>query len=238
MHTSPDKSITLTLTAQCNLHCVYCYEHSKNDSAMSFDIARSILDSEMPECEGQIYIELFGGEPFLAFDNIKRIYDYVNVNWPDKQWIMFATTNGTLIHDEIQDWLKNHKRFICGLSLDGNKLMQDINRSNSFDQIDIDFFIKQYPQQAIKMTVSQDTLPFLFDGIVYAHSKGFKVNCNLAFGIDWSDKNNVAILERELNKIIEYYLRNPEIEPCSMLNVPIEHLGTQKDKKEIKKWLN
>lgn len=236
MHTSPDKSITLTLTAQCNLHCVYCYEHSKNDSAMSFDIARSILDSEMPECEGQIYIELFGGEPFLAFDNIKRIYDYVNVNWPDKQWIMFATTNGTLIHDEIQDWLKNHKRFICGLSLDGNKLMQDINRSNSFDQIDIDFFIKQYPQQAIKMTVSQDTLPFLFDGIVYAHSKGFKVNCNLAFGIDWSDKNNVAILERELNKIIEYYLRNPEIEPCSMLNVPIEHLGTQKDKKEIKKW--
>ena len=147
MHTSPDKSITLTLTAQCNLHCVYCYEHSKNDSAMSFDIARSILDSEMPECEGQIYIELFGGEPFLAFDNIKRIYDYVNVNWPDKQWIMFATTNGTLIHDEIQDWLKNHKRFICGLSLDGNKLMQDINRSNSFDQIDIDFFIKQCIRQ-------------------------------------------------------------------------------------------
>lgn len=236
MHTSPDKSITLTLTAQCNLNCVYCYEHSKTDAMMSFDTARSILDNEMPDCEGQVYIELFGGEPFLAFDNIKKIYDYVNSKWPDKQWIMFATTNGTLIHDEIQDWLKKHRRFVCGLSLDGNKFMQDINRSHSFDLIDIDFFVKQYPQQAIKMTVSQDTLPYLAEGIIFAHSRGFRVNCNLAFGIDWSSKNNVNILERELNKIIEYYLCNPKIEPCSMLNIPIEHLGTQKDKKEIKKW--
>ena len=237
MHnTTADKSITLTLTAQCNLNCLYCYEHSKNSAKMSFKTAKFILDREMPMCEGQIYIELFGGEPFLAFETIKKIYDYIDFNWPNKSWIMFATTNGTLVHDEIQDWLKNHKKFICGLSLDGNKLMQDINRSNSYDLIDIDFFIKQYPQQAIKMTVSQKTLPYLSEGIIFAHTKGFKVNCNLAFGIDWSNKNNVIILERELNKLIKYYLNNPNIEPCSMLNTPIEHLGTQKDKEKIKKW--
>ena len=228
MHTSPDKSITLTLTAQCNLHCVYCYEHSKNDSAMSFDIARSILDSEMPECEGQIYIELFGGEPFLAFDNIKRIYDYVNLNWPDKQWIMFATTNGTLIHDEIQDWLKNHKRFICGLSLDGTKEFHDANRSNSFDKIDLAFFAELYPEQTVKMTISDISLPHLADCVIFAHEKGFHVACNLAYGIDWSNQKYVSILERELIKLIEFYLAHPLIKPCSMINESILKVATEK----------
>ena len=149
---------------------------------------------------------------------------------------MFATTNGTLIHNEIQDWLKTHKRFICGLSLDGNKYMQDTNRSNSFDMLDLDFFLNTYPNQAVKMTISQETLPFLYEGVVFAHQKGFKVNCNLAFGIDWSNQNNIDILERELHKLIEFYLINKNIEPCSMLNFPIDHVCYTGEKPKVHKW--
>lgn len=204
---------------------------------MSFETAKEILDKEMSkDVKGTTYIELFGGEPFIAFDLIKQIYDYVDANWHKKDWIMFATTNGTLVHGEIQYWLKTHKRFICGLSLDGTKAMQDYNRSNSFDKIDLEFFKKQYPFQAVKMTVSQKTLETLAKGVEFIHKQGFDVNCNLAFGIDWSDQNNKIILERELKKLIEFYIKNPSIKPCSMLDMPIEHLGLDKDRTVMRKW--
>lgn len=39
--------------------------------------------------------------------------------------------------------------------------------------------------------------------------------------IDWSAPENVGILTRELDKLIDYYLIHPEIEPCSMLEMAI-----------------
>lgn len=43
--------------------------------------------------------------------------------------------------------------------------MHNLNRSNSYNDIDVDFFRKTWPTQAIKMTISAETLPMLADGI-------------------------------------------------------------------------
>jgi 1-phosphofructokinase len=40
------KNITLVLTHQCNLDCVYCYEHHKNSRTMSAELAKKIVDTE------------------------------------------------------------------------------------------------------------------------------------------------------------------------------------------------
>ena len=231
------RSVTLTLTNRCNLSCIYCYECGKNNSSMSFDVAKKIIDSETLQKEDSMIIfELFGGEPFLEFGLIKKIYNYIESKHI-KQWLMFATTNGTLIHNDIQTWLIEHKNhFICGLSLDGTPEMHNVNRSNSFDKIDIDFFLQLYPNQHVKMTISPQTLPSLHDGVVFIHNKGFRVSCNLAFGIDWSNSQNIYLLERELNKLIEYYLIHPNIEPCSILGINFDQLGYQGDYKTIRKW--
>ena len=204
---------------------------------MTFDVAKKIIDLETshPD-ETTIIFELFGGEPFLEFDLIKKIYDYIEAK-KLKHWLMFATTNGTLIHYEVQNWLIEHKEhFICGLSLDGTVEMHNINRSNSFDKIDLDFFLKHYPNQHVKMTISPESLPMLYEGVVFIHNKGFRVNCNLAFGIDWSDSNNIRVLEEELNKLINYYLKNPDIEPCSLLGINFDQLGYQTNNITIRKW--
>lgn len=71
------------------------------------------------------------------------------------------------------------------------------------------------------MTISQETLPYLSEGVIDLHKKGFLVSCNLAYEIDWSAEENISILTNELKKLIEYYLKNPNIEPCSMLEMPI-----------------
>lgn len=236
---SQDKTITLTLTNQCNLQCIYCYEKNKSSRVMSFETAKRIIDDEFAAEDGKekIIVDLFGGEPFLHFELIQRIDNYLVHLQTNKKWLLFATTNGTLIHGEIQEWLKARPYFICGLSFDGNKTMQDINRSNSFDMIDLDFFKDSYPEQEIKMTVSNKSLPYLCSGLKFLHEKGVKIACNFAYGIDWSDSENLSILERELFRLIEYYLSNPEIKPCSLIGSDIKQIGyDDSDPGFAKKW--
>ena len=65
----------------------------------------------------------------------------------------------------------------------------------------------------------------LADGVIALHKKGFLVSCNLAYGLDWSNPENADILNRELHKLIAFYLENPDIEPCSMLEMDISAVG-------------
>lgn len=219
--------VTITLTQSCNLSCRYCYEYHKSSKVMDFSTAKKIIDKEFNDnTDDIIEVDLFGGEPFLEFDLIKKITNYICDTYVNKRFQLFATTNGTLVHGEIKEWLQAHKCcFVCGLSLDGTREMHNINRSNSYDDIDIDFFREMYPDQDIKMTISQETLPNLAEGVIYIHEKGFPVSCNLAYQIDWSSKENVEHLDRELRKLIDYYLLNPNIEPCSMLEMGFSNIA-------------
>lgn len=229
------RDITLCITESCNLSCTYCYENHKSSKKMSYETAKQIINHEMSihdKFEGVLF-NLFGGEAFLNFELIKQVIDYLELNYSSSnlKWHCFVTTNGTLVHGDIQKYLREHCRSIsCGLSLDGSRECHNVNRSNSFDDIDLSFFATFYKNQPIKMTISTETLPHLADCVMFAHDKGFEVACNLAYGIDWSDSANVSILETELMKLIEFYLDNPTVKPCSMLNEPIYKVALQNNK--------
>ena len=239
-----EKNVTLTLTANCNLSCVYCYEKHDDNKSMSFDTAKYILDSEFEGLKNDDYItiDFFGGEPFLEFELIKKIVSYVREQNIKGRFLpryrFFATTNGTLIHGEIMNFLKAHKNFYLGLSLDGTKWMHDTNRCNSFDKIDLDFFVKTYPEQQAKMTISDFTLPYLADGIIFAHNKNFKVACNLAYGIDWRNPKYKKLLIAQLEKLSEFYLDNPSIERTTILSRKISSIGYlhEQPKRIARKW--
>jgi radical SAM protein with 4Fe4S-binding SPASM domain len=202
---------------------------------MSFDTAINIIEQYLNNSSGsydECEIDLFGGEPFLNFPLVKKICEYVWSRKWKKPYLFFATTNGTLVHGEIQEWLsKNRKRFFAGLSLDGTQKMHDCNRSKSFSKIDVPFFKEIWPDSGIKMTISQETLPDLAEGVIYLHSLGFEVHNNPAYGIDWTDSNNMQILSRELKKLIDYYLEHSDVKPCSLMDMKIEYQGY-----EEKKW--
>ena len=214
--------VTLTITESCNLNCTYCYENHKSKNKMTLETAKKIIRNEALATKGESLIEFdfFGGEPFLNFELIKQIDDYIKNELDIPIYYrLFATTNGTLVHGEIQEWLLDRKSyFYVGLSYDGTPNMQDTNRSNSSKYIDLKFFCDNYPDQDIKMTISQESLHTLADGVIYLHEKGFLVSCNLAYGIDWSDTSNRKVLERELHKLMNYYFEHPEVTPCSMLD--------------------
>lgn len=226
------KTVTLVLTQNCNLNCLYCYEHDKTEKVMPVCLAKEIIKKELSANDGyeEVIIDMFGGEPFLAFDAIKECFDYVWNNQWEKKRMCFLTTNGTLVHGKIQEWLYPRRNYIqCGLSIDGNKELHDINRCNSFDSIDLKFFHDTWPNQSVKMTISQESLPKFSEGIIFLHEYGFIVNANLAHGIDWSSPLNIEILEAELNKLIDYYLEHPNITPCSMMSMMLPRLALNKE---------
>lgn len=231
--TEARKTIMLTLTESCNLNCSYCYEHNKSSRKMSFETAKRILDYEFSLDDGlnEIEVDLFGGEPFLAFDLIKQIHKYVYSIKSDKKRICFTTTNGTLVHGEIEEWLRKNKDTFCaGLSLDGTKRMHDMNRSNSFDDINISFFRECWPFQDAKMTISRKSLPYLAEGIIFIQNSGFTCSGSFAFGIDWKLEEDIPILERQLKVLSDYYIDNPDVPIADIINVKIENLTAPKEK--------
>lgn len=198
---------------------------------MPLDIAKDGINSTFERAvKEQIdYVEILfhGGEPFIAFPQIKKICEWLWMQkWPVK-YICYATTNGTLINGKIKDWLiENKDKFVVGLSLDGTCEMHNRNRSNSYHKIDIDFFKDNWPEQGVKMTPSSGTLTSLSDGVIHIHELGFKRNnCTFASGVDWDRDefgHEVAykeVLQQQLMSLAIYYLNHPDIEPVEMLNM-------------------
>lgn len=230
------KTICITTNITCNLNCVYCYEKDKS-SQTTFDLAKAkhTLQTELSHrTEDGTYINFHGGEPFLSFEKIRSLCEWAWSQSFEEKYTFFATSNGTLIHGKIKEWLyENRHRFVVGLSLDGTREMHNNNRSNSFDLIDIDFFIKTWPFQGVKMTISPVTIHNLAEGLIFIHEKGFKnISANLAEMTDWSDPVYLSVYKRELKKLADYYLSNPGIDTCALFKVYFPRLTEPK----ISKW--
>lgn len=197
---------------------------------MSYELAKDILTKELSADDDFdiVQCDFFGGEPFLAFNTIKEIVKYFRENKFSRKITFTASTNGTILSDEIRKWLiANEDIFAVSISFDGTKEMQDINRSNSFDLIDTHFFTKELRNGVgVKMTISQETLEHLAEGVIYCHSLEFRhIACTLACGIDWGKRGNKEVLRRELGKLVNYYIDHPTIKPCGLLDYHIENVA-------------
>lgn len=237
---SKSKHISISITERCNLNCCYCFEKSKLNKKMDLETAKNIIEYELlnsTEYE-TLTIDFMGGEPFLEFELIKNVCEYYWNKKLIKPIIFYTTTNGTLVKGKVKDWLtKNKSRFICVLSLDGNKISHDINRCNSFDSIDIDFFRAMWPTQKVKTIVSSETLDKIYENVVFLHQKGFsQIEIKLAYGFDWTDASIGKVFADQLQMLLPFYEENPELVPCTFLNVKLSDVILPNE--IIKKWCN
>lgn len=219
----------LCLTHRCNLNCIYCYQKFKDDSTMSLETAYCSMDyifSHIPKNVDSTRISFIGGEPLLEFRTIKSTVEYVESKYDLSKVEFLATTNGTVLTQEMKDWFfKRREKFYLCLSLDGNKETQNHNRSNSFDKIDLDFFTNTWSNASVKMTLSDFSLNHFSDDVKFFHSKGFIVNgANLCEGdFDWSKEEYIKELVPELKKLVDYYVENDDLRPCQALNLSIKN---------------
>jgi len=225
------REIMLVLTQNCNLKCTYCYEEHQTSKIQWEDI-KIILNSEYKNNEEDLKrkVYFFGGEPFLEFGLIVQTVNYIKSQFSEFLTYYSVTTNGTLIHDTIQNFLIQHRdTFEIVLSLDGTKEMHNENRKTingegSFDNIDIAFFQKYFPNCIAKMTISQFSFTYFSKGIIFIESLGFKCKANFASGIDLSLNKNNEILKHEFQRLIEHYSNNPNIPLCFMLDLKLSYI--------------
>lgn len=231
-------SPTLCVTHRCNLNCVYCYQKNKEFNTMDFSTGTHCIDdifSMIPQDVKMIEISFIGGEPLLEFELIKKLYEYTFNKYKDDRVHFFATTNGTVLNEESKRWLTEHRnRFVLGLSLDGQKETHDRNRSNSFDDIDIPFFLENWPKQGVKMTLSEKSLDTLAQDIMFIHSLGFKsINgVNFAEGdFDWDNKLTLKKISVQLNELLNYYSNNYDLVLDQMFGKHIEYCSASNKRK-------
>ena len=186
------------------------------------------LDDSYDEFE----VQYMGGEPLLKFALIKEVSEWLwNETFPKPLVQVFAPTNGTLLDSEMKAWFSENKDRIClGLSFDGNRMMQNINRSDSYSIVDLDYFLATWPNQSIKMTLSPETLSMMYEGVTELHQRGFKfLTVDMAMGgnINW-DASHLVVLSDQLAKLSDYYLIHPEMPCVSMLNIDFSLVGQLK----------
>ena len=212
----------LMITHACNLKCSYCYETHKQNAYMTIDLAKNIIlkEAEMIEHSDkfdEIQIDFMGGEPLMNFTLIKEIVEWLEKGAINVPWVCFASTNATLINDDIKDWLKKHKKYmILGISYDGTSKMQSQNRGTDNYEIDLDFFHNLWPEQTFQMTISKETLPFLAEGVLSVQRKGYEINASLAQGINWT-MEDAKLYREQLCLLKEAYLKDVKLRPFNRL---------------------
>lgn len=228
MEKKPAKAIVLLTTYDCNLRCTYCYEPKTAHHKMSIDTAKKcILQAieSMDDSLDGIIVQFMGGEPLMQFDLIKEVTEWLwSTDLGTRIENVQAPTNGTLLTDEMKEWLlQNRDKFRLSISFDGDRLMQNMNRSGSFPKVDLDFFAMTYPNVPVKMTVSPATVSHFYEGYKFLHDQGFRVvESSLAVGKDvgWKSEH-LSVLRNELEKFIEYFANNPNIVRAGDFNIPV-----------------
>ena len=132
----------IDLTSKCNLNCLYCFrvnEELSKSQSMSPDLIDQICNYIVDYCHNnnlsEINIQLWGGEPLLCLQSIKRVKTFFDDT--DIHAILSIETNGTLISKKIaKDLYENHIQ--VGISIDGKESLQNlqrpqINGKGSFD---------------------------------------------------------------------------------------------------------
>jgi radical SAM protein with 4Fe4S-binding SPASM domain len=196
---------------------------------MSFETAKTIIVEEFKYVKessdfDEIEFDFTGGEPFLEFELIKNIVDWTKKKKWDVPYLFFVQTNGTLINDDIKMWLiENRCRLHVGVSYDGTPEMQEENRNTSDIHAGVDFFTNLYPEQPVKMTISNKSVYHLADGLIYLHERGIKVIANCAYGLEWSD-DDIREFYSQLMKLSNYYLSHPNIKPTSLFDERLRFL--------------
>lgn len=223
--TSEILSLTILLTNECNLRCVYCFQGAgeTNKGSLTEDSRENIYKFIKNQAESNkskiINLTLFGGEPLLRFnkniewlDKIKKYCDDT-----DKTLITGLVTNGTLITNQILDNLKKYNCTYIQITLDGLKELHDKRRmykngKGSFEEVmggmkmvyDRDDFNKPI----IRINIDKKNYEDAYDIIKYLAEEKLTL-CNVDFGIvtgnteACSGYSGNCLVEEELGDILE-----------------------------------
>ena len=228
-------NLTLNLTNNCNLACRYCFVQQEPQN-MTLDIAKKSIDfvyknyikhkNKLKDIINQkIDVVLFGGEPLLTFKSvIEPLFTYIEQNYLLDFFTFSITTNGTLLTDEVCQFLKKYNISVQ-ISFDGLKQIQTINRpyhnknKNSFDDImfNLENYILEYDLDfAMRATADFQHINLWYDNFIFFNALPIKT---FTWSVEYYKNlspEELVIAEEQIKKIcksiyvnIQYYNKIP-----------------------------
>lgn len=179
--------LTILVTHDCQMRCTYCFEGSKDKTAIDDDIAEKIvklLEKYSPTCR-KLRVTWFGGEPLMAYKRIRSLSHDI-IDFCRNHGIDYAadmTTNGFALTDsrcrELVEEL-NVRRFI--ITLDGLATVHEKRRplvsgKPTFKRIwdNIHALIDKGAKVMIRMTIDRDNrgaVPQFLEHLANSRLKG------------------------------------------------------------------
>ena len=221
---------TFMVTEDCNFNCSYCYQ-IKGKKSIDLTTVENAVDFFFSFLTEECYINFYGGEPLLAFDQIKHAVSTIQEkNKRLKKHVQYSmTTNGSLIDQDVLKFLNQHK-FLLLLSFDG--LAQDVSKkSGSFDHIvSVIKDIQKYPDIDLETNsvFTPATVGYLSRSIQFITELGVP---NIDLSLDkinpW-DSSSLSQLEKELRVLREFLISSYE----NTESIPLVDFR-QKPKKDI-----
>lgn len=120
-------NLQVFLTNRCNLACSYCFQHHFEQS-FNFDaFIKSVWELKSLLSPKELSVMFCGGEPFVAFEEIKAVVDFIAKEFDNIPVIFYVTTNGTLLTPDIVEYIAE-KNIDISVSIDGRQDLHDKNR--------------------------------------------------------------------------------------------------------------
>lgn len=213
------KAMCLNIAHDCNLKCKYCFadegEYKGRRKLMTAEVGKKAIDYIIKSSgpRKNIEVDLFGGEPLLAFNTIKEIVEYgKEMEKVHNKVIRFTmTTNATLLNDEIMEYIDKNMGNIV-LSIDGRKDVNDGVRvradgTGSYDSIlpkikkmvDMRDKSKQY---YVRGTFTRKNIDF-YEDVMHMAKLGFKEISVEPVVLE--ENNPLSLREEDLPVIFENY---------------------------------
>ena len=218
-------SITMLLTYECNLRCVYCYEGAgevikgsldNNTRERIFRFIKKQLDERGSKVLSMV---LFGGEPLLDFSSnyewLDEIKAYCEKN--GKRFVTSIVSNGVLLSEEVIDKLKFYNCESVQITLDGVKAVHDARRiykdgRGSFDEvmrgIKLLYNDNEIDNPVIRINIDKNNIQDVKELLGYLKSEGLQ-GCFIDFGVVKGTTNACSsytgncFIEEELGDILD-----------------------------------
>lgn len=175
--------LTLNITSQCNLRCLYCWNdygkysnrdfHGQGSAQRSLDAAFEQMPEEiafkavdtlvkLSGNDRDLVVDFYGGEPLLNLKTLLSTVDYCRKNqkaW-NAEFNFLLATNGTLLTPSVAEDLISRGVQIA-VSIDGSKCVHDNNRpfasgEGTFDTIFSN--LRKMPEKTLKRLVGRTTV--------------------------------------------------------------------------------
>lgn len=209
------KGVTLMLIQSCNLACQYCFgsegeyaDRGKMHENVAIDTINYLIEKSGDAKE--LYITFFGGEPLLCFNLVKKIVEYCKDKEKTigKKFTYNMTTNGTLLNDEINEFIIQNKIGTM-ISIDGNRNQQDAKRyykngAGCYDEvIEKTQFLREKNYLSARATITSSNIE-IKEVFEHLYSLGFR-NIPMAPAYNLFTEPEYSLYFAELKKLCDYF---------------------------------